>query len=104
MTLFVDGGRVVATVMPVVTRQPQSEAQQRLGWWLAGRERSDRPLWRLIGEQPGTTERLLRGELEPGDEMAGRIEEATGGAVRVADWDRPAPGTWSDRPPERVLQ
>lgn len=99
--------------MHLIARVP-NEGARRLAWWLATRAAPERVLFTmtvvrsisapvaLLSAQAGLDEtaidRLLRGELVPGAEMARRISVATAGVVLTAMWRDPPRGGWADRP------
>jgi len=82
------------------TKGPASEGVHRLAWWLAEQQAAFRLVRfsEAIGAPSGTAQRLLSGELEPGDDMATAIARVTRGAVLPGDWLRGGPLGWTDKP------
>lgn len=57
---------------------------------------------RKIGSTEVMVERLIRGDIRPGEEMARAIYLATDKAVWSRFWSCPPEGRWFDRPLSRV--
>lgn len=57
---------------------------------------------RKIGSTEMIVERLIRGDVRPGEELAKAIYLATGGAVWSRFWSCRPEGGWFDRPISRV--
>ncbi|WP_343526724.1 hypothetical protein [Sphingomonas sp.] len=80
-----------------------NEGARRLAYYLT----TDKPqelarFARKIEASESTVERLIRGEIRPGEELARAIYLATGGAVWSRFWSCQPEGGWFDRPISRV--
>ena len=49
-----------------------------------------------------TIERLIAGEITPGEELVAPVAQVTRDRVKRRDWQRPACGGWFDVPAEQV--
>lgn len=84
--------------MHLIARVP-NEGARRLAWWLGIRTRSGlRDLMERAALTEVTVDRLLRGEVIPGAEMARAISVATAGVVLTPMWRSAPAGKWGDRP------
>ncbi|MBM3927104.1 MAG: hypothetical protein FJ335_01385 [Sphingomonadales bacterium] len=99
--------------MHLIARVP-NEGARRLAWWLATHAAPHRVPFtsKVVPSVAGaaallaaraklseaTIDRLLRGELVPGEEQGREISVATAGVVSMRDWRDAARGGWSDRP------
>lgn len=80
-----------------------NEGARRLAYYLT----TDAPqtlarFARKIESTEMAVERLIRGDIRPGEELARAIYLATGGAVWSRFWSCPPEGRWFDRPLSRV--
>jgi hypothetical protein len=67
----------------------KSSASSRLGALLAERKNTPAAFGKLIRANRSQVYRLLSGERGPSVGLAARIEAATGGAIKAADWSTP---------------
>lgn len=84
--------------MTVATALPPNLGAHALAWWLAHHHARFARLSHRAAVTRDQVRRFLAGEIQPSDEAASAIAEATAGAVMPADWDRPCPLAWCDRP------
>lgn len=90
--------------MSAPTRHPPSDGAHRLAWWLAGDVDGDGArvdALANVGLSAALVARMLSGEVEPDDSVAGAIAHQTDGAVRHDDWLRDGPLGWQDAPRAR---
>ncbi len=93
-----------------LSARPANEGARRLAWWLLDDQLTppQRYLRRRQLHASGIAlgeimlNRLLSGELLPGEEQGWAISCATRGAVRVGDWRDLPEGAWSERPVEHL--
>ena len=92
------------TKMHLGTRVP-NEGARRLAWWIGRHCFGTLTLAALRLRVPAATlQRLLSGELIPGEELVRPLGIATGDAVQRCDWRRAAQGGWFEQPGERFAQ
>lgn len=91
-----------------LSARPANEGVRRLAWWLLD-EAVPRQILGLRRSKLASADvgeislnRLLAGELLPGEVMGWAISRATRGAVRVGDWRDLPEGAWAERPVEHV--
>lgn len=87
-------------------RHPASDGAHRLGWWIA--EQADCAVAAAMvagvcGVSCNWLERVVLGEIEPGDIERHRIAMATEGMVAPGDWMQGGPLRWREQPGERVF-
>lgn len=82
-----------------------NEGARRLAAWLqrVGSVRATRALG-TIGVDAGKVDRLICGELIPGQDERFALTQVTGDAVLVRDWSTPALGRWGDPVPARTMR
>lgn len=84
---------------------PASDGAHRLGWWLADRPQialSAARMALLCGETMSWLERIVLGEVEPGEFEREQIAIATKGAVLPEDWQHGGPKPWGEMPYRRT--
>jgi transcriptional regulator with XRE-family HTH domain len=64
----------------------RGRASSRLAAYLKERELSPADFAKAIGANRSQVYRLLTGERGPSVDLAARIEETSGGAIKAADW------------------
>lgn len=85
--------------------RPPNEGARRLAWWVWQSCRGNLIVAaKQCGTKLDTLQRLIAGELIPGEELVRPITIGTGDAVGRADWRRDATGGWFDEPASRRLQ
>lgn len=79
-----------------------NEGARRLAWWIGERSRPSYNAFEAfavaIGSHVSFVDRVLFGEIVPGEDLARRIGRATGGFIDRRDWRRRPKGGWFDRP------
>ena len=86
--------------MHLIARVP-NEGARKLAWWI-GRECAGSVAVAALKlrESAAMLDRLLSGEITPGEPLARNIGERTGRRITRLDWQRRAQGKWSDMPHE----
>lgn len=81
-----------------------NEGARRLAWWLGPRGSAGfDELASALEVHAGVIDRLLSGEVEPGQDLSFAIALVTARAVWVRDWRQAPEGGWFDRPAPREL-
>lgn len=82
-----------------------NEGARRLAAWLlcVGSARATCALG-TIGFDAGKVDRLICGELIPGQDERFALTQVTGNAVLVRDWSTQALGRWGDPVPARTMR
>jgi hypothetical protein len=77
--------------------KPPNEGARRLAWWIGTHGATAFAHFaRSIGSHVGYVDRILAGEIVPGEDLARRIGLTTGHFVARRDWRRPACAGWFD--------
>jgi hypothetical protein len=81
-----------------------NEGARRLAWWIGRQAGFSMTGASIVLRVPlGTLQRLVAGELIPGEELCRPLGIATGEEVQRMDWRRPPQGGWFDEPSSRRL-
>lgn len=85
--------------MHLAARVP-NEGARRLAWWIGERTTPRRnafeALARAIGCHVSFVDRVLDGDIVPGEDLARRIGLTTGHFIDRRDWRHPPEGGWFD--------
>jgi hypothetical protein len=82
-----------------------NEGARRLAWWIGERMRWNPSafddLAGSIGAHVSFVDRVIEGEIVPGEDLARRIGLATSNFIDRRDWRRPPLGGWFDAVEDR---
>ena len=93
--------------MHLIAKVP-NEGARRLAWWVGQRVAAGFAAYDnladAIGSHVSFIDRVLSGEIVPGEDLARRLGVATGGFVDRRDWRTAAAGGWFDAIEHRQLK
>lgn len=79
--------------------KPKNAGAWRLAWHIAEAHGGDVMVAAIdLGTQPMVIDRLLDGEVSPGDVLCGRLWADSSGTIFKSDFQKPVSVRWYDRP------